>query len=112
MKKWFAIAVSFFIVLNTAWAVELNKATQAELEAVKGIGPAKAKVILDERTKNGAFKSWEDFNQRVKGVGDKTVEGFKSAGFTVAGNSASASPAVFKAEAKKEDKKEDKKDKK
>ena len=50
-------------------AVDANKATQAELETVKGIGPAIAGKILDAR-KTGAFKDWPDMIERVKGVGD------------------------------------------
>ena len=40
-------------------AVELNKASQAELETVKGIGPSMSTKIVGER-KNGAFKDWSD----------------------------------------------------
>lgn len=34
----------------SAWAaVDLNTATRSELEAVRGIGPAKAKAIIEHR---------------------------------------------------------------
>ena len=53
--------------------VDVNKADAAMLDAVKGLGPAKSKAILDERTKNGDFKDWSDLQQRVKGIGDKAA---------------------------------------
>jgi len=61
----------------SAWAaLDLNKATQSELESVKGIGPAKAKAIVEYREKNGAFKSMDDLAQ-VKGFGKATVAKLK-----------------------------------
>lgn len=53
--------------------VDLNTATAAELDALKGIGPAKAKAIIDYREKNGPFNSVDDL-KKVKGFGEKTVE--------------------------------------
>ncbi|MEL0506535.1 ComEA family DNA-binding protein, partial [Neisseria gonorrhoeae] len=37
-------------------AVNINAASQQELEALPGIGPAKAKAIAEYRAQNGAFK--------------------------------------------------------
>lgn len=65
-------------------AVELNKASQAELETVKGIGPSMSTKILVER-KNGAFKDWSDVVSRVKGVGPGNASKFSSDGLTVNG---------------------------
>jgi competence protein ComEA len=53
-------------------AVNLNTATQSELESVKGIGPAKAKAIIQHREKNGAFKTVDDL-EHVKGFGKASV---------------------------------------
>ena len=44
-------------------AVNVNTASSAELEALPGIGPAKAKAIVEYRQKNGAFKSVEVLNK-------------------------------------------------
>lgn len=79
-------------------AVDINKATQAELESVKGIGPSMSTKILDER-KKGNFKSWDDVVERVKGVGDGNAAKFSGDGLTVGGASykstgAAAAPAV------------------
>lgn len=54
-------------------AVNLNTATQAELETVDGIGPKKAQAIIDYRKKNGSFKSVDELDN-VPGFGKKTVD--------------------------------------
>lgn len=76
-------------------AVDINQASQAELESVKGIGPTMSERILEER-KKGAFRDWNDLITRVKGVGDGNATKFSSGGLTVAGNaySATAKPAA------------------
>ena len=53
-------------------AVDLNRASQAELESLPGIGPAKAEAILTYRRQHGAFRRIEDL-QRVPGFGPVTV---------------------------------------
>ena len=65
-------------------AVDVNKATAAELDSVKGIGPSLSGKILDERKKSN-FKDWADFISRVKGMGDKNAAKFSSEGLTVNG---------------------------
>jgi competence protein ComEA len=65
-------------------AVDINKASQAELESLKGIGPAMSERILDER-KKGEFKDWGDAIVRVKGVGEGNAARFSAAGLTVGG---------------------------
>lgn len=57
-------------------AVDVNGATQAELEAVKGIGPSKAKAIIEYRQKNGPFKSLDDL-VKVKGLGKSSLSKLK-----------------------------------
>lgn len=53
-------------------AVNINTASVDELDAVKGIGPSKAKAIVEYRSKNGQFKSVDDL-KGVKGFGEKSV---------------------------------------
>ncbi len=66
-----------FVYIGAAFAaVNVNTASQAELEALNGIGPAKAKAILDYRQKNGPFKSVDDL-KKVTGIGDKTLESIR-----------------------------------
>jgi competence protein ComEA len=65
-------------------ATDVNTATQADLEALRGIGPVQAKLILSER-ENGAFKNWTDFKNRVKGVGPTASKRYSEAGMTING---------------------------
>ena len=63
--------------INLAFAaVNINTATPADLDGVKGIGPSKAQAIVDYRTKNGPFKSLDDL-KNVKGFGDKSIAKLK-----------------------------------
>ena len=51
--------------------INLNTATQAQLESLPGVGPKAALRILDYRKQNGNFKKIEDL-MNVKGFGEKT----------------------------------------
>lgn len=66
-------------------AVDINKATQADLESVKGIGPSMSSKILDER-KKAPFKDWPDLIERVSGVGPGNAAKFSNNGLTVNGS--------------------------
>lgn len=50
--------------------VNLNTATQAQLEELPGVGPAFAQAILAERERRGGFTSVNDLRS-VRGIGDK-----------------------------------------
>lgn len=70
----FTLLFGLFAAVSLAFAaVNLNTATVAELDAVKGIGPSKAAAIVDYRSKNGPFKSVDEL-ENVKGFGKKSVE--------------------------------------
>ena len=71
-------------------ATDVNKASQAELEGIKGIGPSMSTRILDAR-KTGAFKDWADMQSRVKGVRNGNSAKFSADGLTVNGASYSGS---------------------
>lgn len=67
--KLFVLIIALFVFTGGAHAaVNVNTATQAELETLQGIGPAKAKAIVDHRKKNGLFKSPNDL-EKVNGIG-------------------------------------------
>ncbi|MBO0996507.1 helix-hairpin-helix domain-containing protein [Bacillus sp. SD075] len=53
--------------------VNLNTATQEELETLTGIGPSKANAILEYRETVGKFKEADEL-KKVTGIGDKTFE--------------------------------------
>lgn len=82
-KKILAFLAAMSVVAAFA-AVDVNKATEAELDSIKGIGPVTSKLIIGERKKS-EFKSWDDFITRVKGVGDKNAAKFSADGMTVGG---------------------------
>lgn len=60
-------------VLMAAERVNVNTATIEELQAVKGIGEATARRIVDYRQAHGDFKSLDELSQ-VKGIGEKKAE--------------------------------------
>lgn len=111
LKKILALLAMLYVAAAFA-AVDVNKASAADLDGVKGIGPAISSKILDER-KKGNFKDWNDFIERVKGVGEGNAAKFSAEGLTVNGagfKGATAAPAAKKDEkpaAKTEEKKAD-----
>jgi competence protein ComEA len=54
----------------TGGKVDLNTATQAQLEELPGIGPTYAQSIIAERQRRGGFTSVNDLRS-VRGIGDK-----------------------------------------
>ena len=62
--------------LSALAAVNINTATQADLENLQGIGAVKAKAILDYRKKNGNFKSIDDLD-KVDGIGPVTLKNIR-----------------------------------
>jgi competence protein ComEA len=86
-----AVILAAFALAAQA-AVDVNQASQAELETVKGIGPGLSGKILSAR-QAGAFKDWTDLVDRVGGVGPGNAAKFSQAGLTV-GNATYAAPAV------------------
>ena len=58
-------------------AIDINTATQSELEAVKGLGPAKAKAIITYRESKGRFKTLDELDN-VKGFGKVSIDKLKA----------------------------------
>ena len=82
-----AIAVTTILATGSgsiyAAPVNVNTATQSELESIKGIGPAKAKTIIAERLDGGHFQDANDLQKRIRGIGMKSVEKMVDNGLTI-----------------------------
>ncbi|QKS70837.1 helix-hairpin-helix domain-containing protein [Paenalkalicoccus suaedae] len=56
--------------------ININVATDSELQTLPGIGPSKAQSIVTYREENGAFQSVEDIVY-VSGIGEKSLESLR-----------------------------------
>ena len=92
LKRLLTLIALLFAAASFA-AVDVNTATEAELDGIKGIGPSLSSKILAER-KNGDFNDWNDFIGRVNGVGTKSAANFSKEGLTVSGKKFSAAAAA------------------
>jgi competence protein ComEA len=90
------------VALHAAAAVDLNQASQADLEQIAGIGPSLSARIVQAR-QGSSFKDWSDFVGRVRGVGPGSAMKMSQAGLTVGGRSYVA-PAAEPAPAKQREK--------
>lgn len=57
--------------------ININIATQTELETIPGIGPSTALKIIQYRNENGRFNSIEDI-KNINGIGESKYENIKS----------------------------------
>jgi len=76
--------IALLIATASLAAVDVNTATEAELDGIKGIGPALSGKILKAR-QHGPFQDWADLMQRVKGIKPKSARQLTEAGLTVNG---------------------------
>ena len=61
---------------TTTGKVNINTASQTELETLPGIGPATSSKIISYRKENGKFESIEEIKE-VSGIGDAKFENIK-----------------------------------
>jgi DNA uptake protein ComE-like DNA-binding protein len=64
--------------IGNAEGVDLNKASEQDLQRVGGIGEERAKRIVENRP----FRSWEDL-KKVEGFNEKLVDDLKQSGATL-----------------------------
>lgn len=65
------------------YPVEVNTATEDQLQSLRGIGPAMAARILAERSR-APFRSLADFDERVKGIGPASLRRLVADGLVLA----------------------------
>lgn len=80
-------------VSAAAWAVNVNAASDEQLQQIKGIGPKTAALILEERERGGPFVDFQDLQERVKGIGAKRAQSLQQEGLTIQGGADITPPA-------------------
>lgn len=65
--------------------VDVNAVSAAELETIRGIGPALAARIVASRDQGGKFRDADDLRQRVRGIGQANLQRMIAAGLQVSG---------------------------
>lgn len=92
MIKKIAAAIATVLLAGVAWAqVDLNKATEIDLDGLKGVGPALTREFMTEREK-APFRDWPDVMQRVKGIGPKKAASLSAQGVRVQGQGYGQAP--------------------
>jgi competence protein ComEA len=84
-------AVMALMFCHAALALDINQANEAELDSVKGMGPALSAKVLTARAQ-GPFKDWADLMQRVSGIRQNKARQFSEQGLTVNGQPFGAKP--------------------
>ncbi len=84
---------------SSAWAqMDVNTASQAELETLKGVGPQLSDAILAARRER-PFRDWADFTARLQGIGPVRAGKLSAAGLRVGEQAWPAAPAASAASA-------------
>ena len=56
--------------------IDINTASAEQLQLLPGIGPSRARSIIEDRQAMGPFSTIDDL-QRIRGIGPATVEGVR-----------------------------------
>lgn len=85
-----AVGLAAVIGWPTAHAMDVNRASAAELQTLRGIGPKTARSIVQERGRGGRFESMTDFAERIRGIGDRKRRALETAGLSAGASTASS----------------------
>ena len=83
--------LALLLASSSAFALDINQANEAELDSIKGMGPALSAKVLKARAQ-AAFKDWPDLMQRVSGIRQNKARQFSEQGLTVNGQTFKAKP--------------------
>ena len=84
LKKWLVGALACTHL--SIFALEINQASEAELDSIKGMGPAMTRKVLIARAEK-IFTNWKDLMSRVAGIGKAKAQQFSDQGVLVNGQS-------------------------
>ncbi|CAN7734190.1 helix-hairpin-helix domain-containing protein [Pseudorhodoferax sp. LjRoot39] len=79
-----ALLALLLVLAAPAWALEVNQASAAELDGLRGVGPGLSTPMLEERAK-APFRDWADLMARIKGIGPGNAARFSAQGLRVNG---------------------------
>ena len=92
MIKKMAVTIATVMWAGVTWAqVDLNKASEIDLDGLKGVGPTLTREVMTERNK-APFRDWPDVMQRVKGIGPKKATMLSEQGVRVQGEGYGQNP--------------------
>jgi competence protein ComEA len=80
----YATAIALCLLAGSASALDLQQATEAELDSLRGMGPSLTAKVLAARAEK-PFESWADLMQRVNGIREATAQRLSDQGLTVQG---------------------------
>ena len=78
------LALFTLCLCSPGWALDINQASEAELDGLRGLGPAFTRRVMAERDIR-PFTDWPDLMRRVSGMGRVTAKKLSAQGLTVSG---------------------------
>jgi competence protein ComEA len=84
MSRYFLCIGLTLAFLSPAMALDVNQASEAELDGLRGIGPPFTRRLMAARAQH-PFKDWSDLMQRVSGMGPRVAQSLSDQGLTVQG---------------------------
>jgi competence protein ComEA len=84
MSRYFLYVGLTLAFLSPAMALDINQASEAELDGLRGIGPPFTRRLMAARAQH-PFEDWSDLMQRVSGMGPRVAQSLSDQGLTVQG---------------------------
>lgn len=84
MRPLLSVMLSLLMVSQAWAAIEINQASEADLDGLRGLGPATTRQILAEREK-AVFRTWAELLARIKGIGPVKARELSAQGLRVQG---------------------------